>query len=205
LPLRYKTKKRKEKGEKMKLRLIHVFLVAMAVLVVAPMCISIRPVDAQEPEYGKIIWFVQIPAPGGPAEPITHIEPCTWYRVVDTEPYEPGFTPEVCSWWHIFWPNQLFCIYFHVDANGGPGEFHIDLAFSLNVPAPHHPIPPIVPPVSEAEAVWIRHRGVGGTDVPVNKVALLAPYIGATSTTVGFTAVAVVASVLYVKRRKKKQ
>jgi hypothetical protein len=50
------------------------------------------------------------------------------------------------------------------------------------------------------KAVFVA-RTVGGIVVPVDKLGLLAPYIGLAST----LAIASVASVIYVKRRKKKQ
>jgi len=136
---------------------MRVLFVAMAIMLIWQLCINIRPVAAQE--YGKIItikqvpgperktiWFVQITGPGGIVENITAIEPCKWYRVVYTDPDQPCFTPPYCSWWHIFYPDNLYCTMFHVsDRTGEPHEFHIDQV-----------IDPIVvdPPVEVAKADW---------------------------------------------------
>ena len=150
---------------------VQVFLIAMAIVLISQLCINVRPVAAQE--YGKIIWFVQVPPQGpdppppppgyekiiwfvqieGPGLPQTEfidwIEPCKWYRVVATEPHQPGFTPPECSWWHIFFPEQMYCIYFHVDKVGGVGEFHVGTVL------PDRRIGPVVPPAPEAQAEWI--------------------------------------------------
>jgi hypothetical protein len=102
------------------------------------------------PPEEKIIWFVQITEPGGPETYIDEIRPCKWYRVIDTEPPQPGFTPPPCSWWHVFYPEQMYCIYFHVDANGQlPGEFHIDQVL------PEWRQGPVIPPTDIAMAEWV--------------------------------------------------
>jgi hypothetical protein len=140
----------------------------MAIVLISQLCINVRPVAAQE--YGKIIWFVQVPpqgpdpptppeekiiwfvqivGPGGPEEPITFIQPCKWDKVVATDPDQPGFTPPPCSWWHIFFPEQMYCIYFHVDMVAGPGEFHVGAVL------PERRIGPVEPPAFIAYAEWI--------------------------------------------------
>ena len=81
---------------------------------------------------------------------IDDIETCDWFVVIDP----PGFVPAPCSWWEIIWPPEWAGITFHVDANDGINEFHIDF-----VDDP--PDPPIPPPwnvtarlLEEPEEPW---------------------------------------------------
>ncbi len=138
--------------------------IAMVIMLTALICFYALPVTAPTPEYEKIIWFtqvldpppedktiwfIQISGPGGEPEPITRFEYCKWYRVVDTEPYQPDFVPPPCSWWHVFWPDHLNSIMFHVDQSFDR-DFHIDEVRT----EPPTPVIIVDPPVDVASADW---------------------------------------------------
>jgi hypothetical protein len=115
-----------------------------------------------------------------------------------------GYNPAHPQWYpleNVTYPGPRFCFYIH-----GWGKTHgciaiesgnfDDFASTVNTHWPNATYIPLYVsyPVGN-------YTGVGGVIFPIDKLALLAPYIGLTSTII----VATVATVIYVKRVKHKK
>lgn len=112
---------------------------------------------------------------------------------IKTFTYETTDSPPNDMWMHYTFNGQNF--EYRINAPGlhlYKWYTFISNGQGLTTPLPGDP---------EGDAVFMVSRGVGGYVIPVDKIGLLAPYIGLASTTI----IAITATIVYVKRFKHKK